>query len=88
LPVPPKKPAMSRKKIPGALCFGLPLFFLFPFACNAAAQDPIRVQSDEVLVPTVVFNEQVYAQLKMKPHRRDSYGHLMAKDTRLGMTSW
>ena len=83
MPVPPKKPAMSRKKIPGALCFGLPLFFLFPFACNAAAQDPIRVQSDEVLVPTVVFNEQVYAQLKMKPHRRDSYGHLMAKDTRL-----
>jgi hypothetical protein len=81
--VPPKKPAMSRKKIPGVRCFGLPLFCLFLFARNAAAQDPIRVQSDEVLVPTVVFNREVYAQLKMKPHRRDSYGHLMAKDARL-----
>lgn len=49
-----------------------------------AAQDPIRVQSHEVLVPTVVFDKVIYAQLnKMKPHRRDSYGHLVAKNERL-----
>jgi VWFA-related protein len=49
-----------------------------------AAQDPIRVQSDEVLVPTVVFDKEIYAQLnKMKPHRRDSYGHLVAKNEKL-----
>jgi VWFA-related protein len=50
----------------------------------SAAQDPIRVQSDEVLVPTVVFDKEIYAQLnKMKPHRRDSYGHLVAKNEKL-----
>jgi hypothetical protein len=39
----------------------------------SAAQDPIRVQSDEVLVPTVMFDEGLYAQLnKMKAHHRDS----------------
>jgi hypothetical protein len=84
LPVfPTKKPAMSRINIPGALGLALRLFCLFLLARNAAAQDPIRVQSDEVLVPTVVFNKELYAQLKMKPHRRDSYGHLLAKDARL-----
>jgi VWFA-related protein len=51
---------------------------------EAAAQDPIRVQSAEVLVPTVVFDKAIYAQLnKMKPHRRDSYGHLVAKNEKL-----
>ncbi len=50
----------------------------------SAAQDPIRVQSHEVLVPTVVFDKVIYAQLnKMKPHRRDSYGHLVAKNEKL-----
>lgn len=50
----------------------------------SAAQDPIRVQSHEVLVPTVVFDKVTYAQLnKMKPHRRDSYGHLVAKNEKL-----
>jgi VWFA-related protein len=49
-----------------------------------AAQDSIRVQSHEVLVPTVVFDKVIYAQLnKMKPHRRDSYGHLVAKNEKL-----
>jgi len=47
----------------------------------ARAQDPIRVQSDEVLVPTVVFDKELYAQLnKMKPHHRDFYGRLVAKN--------
>jgi hypothetical protein len=50
----------------------------------SAAQDPIRVQSHEVLVPTVVFDKVIYAQPnKMKPHRRDSYGHLVAKNEKL-----
>jgi hypothetical protein len=42
------------------------------------------VQSDEVLVPTVVFDKEIYSQLnKMKPHHRDSYGHLVAKNEKL-----
>jgi VWFA-related protein len=50
----------------------------------SAAQDPIRVQSHEVLVPTVVFDKVIYAQLNnMKPHHRDSYGHLVAKNEKL-----
>ena len=39
----------------------------------STAQDSIRVQSHEVLVPTVVFDKVIYAQPnKIKPHRRDS----------------
>jgi VWFA-related protein len=50
----------------------------------SAAQDPIRVQSHEVLVPTVVFDKVIYARLnKMKPHHRDSYGDLVAKSEKL-----
>jgi VWFA-related protein len=50
----------------------------------SAAQDPIRVRSDEVLVPTVVFDKELYAKLnKMKAHHRDSYGHLVTKDEKL-----
>lgn len=50
----------------------------------SAAQDSIRVQSHEVLVPTVVFDKVIYAQLnKIKPHRRDSYGHVIAKNEKL-----
>jgi hypothetical protein len=62
-----------------------PPFFCFSiFPRTAAAQDPIRVQSNEVLVPTVVFDKELYAQLnKMKPHHRDSYGHLVEKDAKL-----
>lgn len=36
---------------------------LFLSINNAAAQNPIRVQSDQVLVPTVVFDQKLYAQL-------------------------
>ncbi len=61
-----------------------------PFCCfsisprKATAQDAIRVQSNEVLVPTVVFDKELYGQLnKMKAHRRDSYGHLVEKDAKL-----
>lgn len=53
-------------------------------ATRAAAQDPIRVQSDEVLVPTVVLDKEVYAKLgKQQPHHRDSYAHLIAKNAKL-----
>jgi hypothetical protein len=51
---------------------------------RVSAQDPIRVESNEVLVPTVVFDAQLYSQLnKMQPHHRDSYRHLVAKDSKL-----
>jgi hypothetical protein len=54
---------------------------LFLSIDNAAAQNPIRVQSDQVLVPTVVFDQKLYAQLnKMKAHHRDYYVHIMAKN--------
>jgi hypothetical protein len=51
---------------------------------NSAAQDAIRVGSDEVLVPTVVFYEELCAQLNaMKAQHRDYYGHLVAKNQKL-----
>jgi len=50
----------------------------------AAAQDPIRVQTDEVLVPTVVFDKELYAKLgTQEPHHRDSYTRLVAKNSKL-----
>ncbi len=59
----------------------LVLLLCTALAPAAVAQDPIRVQSDEVLVPTVVFDKELYAQLnKMKPHHRDFYGHIVAKN--------
>jgi hypothetical protein len=49
-----------------------------------AGQNPIRVQSEEVLVPTVVFDKTLYAQLlKMKAHHRDSYSHVVTKNEKL-----
>jgi VWFA-related protein len=58
------------------------LFFLSP--CLISAQDPIHVQSNEVLVPTVVFDTALYAQLnKQIPHHRASYGHLAEKNSKL-----
>jgi hypothetical protein len=49
-----------------------------------SAPDPIRVESNQVLVPTVVFDRQLYNQLnKMQAHRRDSYRHLIAKNSKL-----
>lgn len=62
------------------------VFLVQPFllARSSAGQAPIRVQSDEVLVPTVVFDKELYAQLnKQEPHHRNSYGRLVAKDTKL-----
>jgi len=54
------------------------------FVTRAAAQDPIRVQSDEVLVPTVVLDKGVYTKLgKQQPHHRDSYAPLVAKNAKL-----
>jgi hypothetical protein len=51
---------------------------------QVAAQDPIRVQSDEVLVPTVVFDKELYAKLnKQEPHHRTTYGKMVAKNAKL-----
>ncbi len=63
------------------LVFATSLLFLPP---GISAQDPIRVESNQVLVPTVVFDEQLYNQLnKMQAHHRDSYRHLVAKNSKL-----
>jgi hypothetical protein len=49
-----------------------------------AGQEPIRVESNQVLVPTVVFDQVLYAKLnKMQPHHRDSYGHVVVKNAKL-----
>src|SRR5208283_1923909 len=62
----------------------LALAFALATPAPVAAQDPIRVQSNQVLVPTVVFDKQLYTQLnQMKAHHRDSYRHLVAKDSKL-----
>jgi hypothetical protein len=75
---------MVRRTIFGALSVTILFHCIFSFAHPAAAQDPIRVQSNEVLVPTVVFDKELYAQLnKVKPHRRVSYGNLEAKNAKL-----
>jgi hypothetical protein len=51
---------------------------------QVGAQDPIRVQSDEVLVPTVVFDKELYAKLnKQEPHHRTTYGKMVAKNAKL-----
>ena len=51
---------------------------------RTVAQDPIRVGSNEVLVPTVVFDKELFGQLnKIRPHHRDSYSHLTEKNSKL-----
>ena len=63
------------------LVFATSVLFLPP---RISAQDPIRVESNQVLVPTVVFDRQLYNQLnKMQVHHRDSYRHLVAKNSKL-----
>ncbi len=61
------------------------LFLCLAFVAETAwAQDPIRVQTDEVWVPTVVYDKELYAKLnKMKPHHRDTAGHIMEKNEKL-----
>ena len=81
---PQRKTNLSPRRLSRAV---LPLAFaaqaLF-FAAASPAQDPIRVQSNEVLVPTVVFNKDLYAQLnKQEPHHRTSYSKLQAKNAKL-----
>jgi hypothetical protein len=51
----------------------------------AVAQDPIRVRTDEVLVPTVVYDQALYTELsKKKPsHHRDTAEHIMEKNEKL-----
>jgi len=68
----------------GLLLFVLLLYGLLALARNAAGQDAIRVHSDEVLVPTVVFDKELYAQLNtLKAHHRDSYSHMVTKNSKL-----
>ena len=63
------------------LVFATSVLFLPP---RISAQDPIRVESNQVLVPTVVFDGQLYNQLnKMQAHHRDSYRHFIAKNSKL-----
>lgn len=57
-------------------------FFLLPLLCVStafspviAAQDPIRVESDQVLVPAVVLNDKLYSQLstaQFEPNQRNT----------------
>jgi hypothetical protein len=51
---------------------------------QVAAQDAIRVQSDEVLVPTVVFNKELYEKLsKQEPHHRIVWSDVVVKNLTL-----
>ena len=79
-----KKPAVFAYLLSRAI-FPLALAALVPgLAVNSRAQDPIRVQSNEVLVPTVVFRRDLYEQLnKQAPHHRTSYAKLQAKNAKL-----
>lgn len=52
---------------------------LCPWARVVSAQDPIRVESNQVLVPAIVFDRLLYAQLEEKA----SQGDLTAKDSLL-----
>ena len=71
----------SRARLDLFLLF---ISLLFLSTHNATAQNPIRVQSDQVLVPTVVFDQKLYSQLnKMKAHHRDYYSHIVAKNQKL-----
>jgi hypothetical protein len=77
-----KEEIVFRNTLLGALFLAILPQCIFPLV--TAVQDPIRVQSNEVLVPTVVFDRELYAQLnKIKPYRRDSYSHLVEKNEKL-----
>jgi hypothetical protein len=52
-------------------------------SCQVAAQDAIRVQSDEVLVPTVVFNKELYAKLKQESHHQTRWSDVVVKNLTL-----
>lgn len=74
-------PMWSARVLHLILVFATSVLFLTP---RISAQDPIRIESNEVLVPTVVFDRQLYNQLnKMQPHHRDSYRHLVVKNSKL-----
>lgn len=75
---------MLQKKCVRTWFLAVFLAHTFLISRDAAAQDPIRVESDEVLVPTVVFDKELYARLnKQERHHRNSYGQLVAKDAKL-----
>src|SRR5271154_2761736 len=52
---------------------------LYAFVPIAIAQGPIRVESNQVLVPTVVFDKKLYA-LTDKKHHKQSLSYLIAQD--------
>jgi hypothetical protein len=74
---------MFRGKLLPTLFLAL-LPCIFPFASRVDAQDPIRVQTNEVLVPTVVFDQKLYAQFKKtRANGRNSYNQLVEHDEKL-----
>jgi hypothetical protein len=68
-------------------CFGACLLLVAEtllVSRRVEAQDPIRVQSEEVLVPTVVFDKELYSKLnQQEPHHRTTYGKISAKNAKL-----
>jgi hypothetical protein len=53
------------------------VFLVAPFLCSlTAAQDPIRVESTQVLVPAVIFDKQLYSQQQ----KQASHGKQVAVD--------
>jgi hypothetical protein len=52
---------------------------IFGLAAITSAQGPIRVESRQVLVPTVVFDKRLYTLIDKKDHKR-SLGYLLAHD--------
>jgi hypothetical protein len=52
---------------------------LYAFVPIAIAQGPIRVESNQVLVPTVVFDKKLYA-LTDKKHHKQSLSYLITQD--------
>jgi hypothetical protein len=53
------------------------IFLITPFLCAiTAAQDPIRVESTQVLVPAVIFDKQLYGQQQ----KQASHGKQVAVD--------
>jgi len=79
-----KKPTIFAHPLLRAISSLALASLLLCLAVNSRAQDPIRVQSNEVLVPTVVFKRDLYEQLnKQAPHHRTTYAKLQAKNAKL-----
>jgi hypothetical protein len=62
-----------------SLIWGVPCGFR-KFCRLVTLRDPIRVESHQVLVPTVVFDRKLYALTDKKHHNKHSLAHLLAHD--------